>query len=495
MIRFAWTRFRTQALVAAGALAILAVILLVTGIRLDHAYDTAVAVCKQQGNCATNLGNAFPSNGYLTASNGMHPLVIAIPCVLGMFWGAPLAAREFETGTFRLAWTQGVTRTRWLAAKLAVAGAASMAVAGLLSLMVTWWSSPIAAAQMGTRLDPGIFSESGIAPVGYAAFTFAFGVTAGLLSRRTLPAMAVTLAIFVAVVWFAFPFWVRPHLLPPVQATSALNIASVVATGAGVQGARPGDLFVQTQVNMPGDWLLSSQIITPAGRPASSEPATRACTPATSTTKTCDAYLESLHLRQTVTYQPASRYWAFQWVETAIYLALALALAGFSFWWINRNRSTAPGIRRLRTRQPALTTDSLVLAEGAQFHRAAAGERVLGRDLDRLVEILAVEHVVADHELLGLGEGAVRDQRLPAAHPDGGGVAGLERAPLQAHAPAVHLRDPGVDVHAALRVSGVNGRVEADDHQVPHGCLLRSFRFFPLPHRRTGIGRIDTRVR
>jgi hypothetical protein len=353
MIRFAWTRFRTQAAVAAGALAILPVILLVTGIRLAHAYDTAVAVCKQQGNCATNLGNAFPSNGYLTASNGMHPLVIAIPCVLGMFWGAPLAAREFETGTFRLAWTQGVTRTRWLAAKLAVVGAASMAVAGLLSLMVTWWSSPIAAAQMGTRLDPGIFSEGGIAPVGYAAFAFAFGVTAGLLSRRTLPAMAVTLAIFVAAVWFAFPFWVRPHLLPPVQATSALNIASVVETGAGVQGARPGDLFVQTQVNMPGDWVLSTQIITPAGRPASSEPATRACTGATSTTKTCDAYLESLHLRQTVTYQPASRYWAFQWYETAIYLALALLLAGLCFLRIRPGRSAEPDLHRPRAIRPA----------------------------------------------------------------------------------------------------------------------------------------------
>ena len=353
MIGFAWTRFRTQALVAAGALAILAVILLVTGIRLAHAYDTAVAVCKQQGNCATGLGNAFPSNGYLTASNVMHPLVIAIPCVLGMFWGAPLAAREFETGTFRLAWTQGVTRTRWLAAKLAVVGAASMAVAGLLSLMVTWWSSPIAAAQMGTRLDPGIFSESGIVPVGYAAFAFAFGVTAGLLSRRTLPAMAVTLAIFVAVVWFAFPFLVRPHLLPPVQAASALNIASVVATGAGVQGAGPGDLFVQTQVNMPGDWVLSSPIITPAGRPASSEPATRACTGATSTTKTCDAYLESLHLRQTVTYQPASRYWAFQWYETAIYLALAFLLAGLCLLRIRPGRSAEPDIHRPRAIRPA----------------------------------------------------------------------------------------------------------------------------------------------
>jgi hypothetical protein len=37
-----------------------------------------------------------------------------------------------------------------------------------------------------------------------------------------------------------------------------------------------------------------------------------------------------------LTYQPASRYWAFQWYETAIFLALALALAGFSFWWVRR---------------------------------------------------------------------------------------------------------------------------------------------------------------
>jgi ABC-type transport system involved in multi-copper enzyme maturation permease subunit len=137
MIRFAWLRFRTQALVAFGVLAVLAVVLVVTGIRLAHAYDAIVAACKPHGDCASAL-SLFPSNGYLTASNGMHPLVIAIPCVLGMFWGAPLAAREFETGTFRLAWTQGSTRTRWLAVKLAFVGAASVAVAGLLSLMVTW---------------------------------------------------------------------------------------------------------------------------------------------------------------------------------------------------------------------------------------------------------------------------------------------------------------------------------------------------------------------
>ncbi len=330
MIRFAWLRFRTQALVALGALAVLAVVLAVTGIQLDHAYDAAVAACKPHGDCASTLSQ-FSSSSYLTASNVLHPLVIAIPCLLGMFWGAPLAAREFETGTFRLAWTQGSTRTRWLAVKLAVVGAASMAVAGLLSLMVSWWSSPIAAAQMGTRLDHRIFSESGIAPVGYAAFAFAAGVTAGLLSRRTLPAMAATLAVFLALVWFAFPLWVRPHLLPPAQTTAPLSTASL--NGFGPAGA--GRLFVPTAPpDLPGAWVLSIRLTTPADRPADTVPAARACAPNTSSGLTCHAYVESLHLRQTVTYEPASRYWPLQWCETGIYLALALALAGLCLWWI-----------------------------------------------------------------------------------------------------------------------------------------------------------------
>src|ERR1700734_470621 len=94
--------------------------------------------------------------------------------------------------------------------------------------------------------------------------------------------------------------------------------------------------------------------------------------------------------------------------------------------------------KRSLTRWGSLTYSGCsVLAEGAQFHRAAAGEGVLGRDLDRLVEVLAVEHVVADHELLGLGERAVGDQRLPAADPHRGRVARVERAPFQADAPAV----------------------------------------------------------
>ena len=118
MIRFAWIQFRTQALVALGVLAVAAVAFAVTGIQLARSYDAAVALCQQQGNCA-GLTGFFPSGGYRTVNKGLDVAALAVPGLIGMFWGAPLIAREFETGTFRLAWTQGVTRTRWLAAKSA----------------------------------------------------------------------------------------------------------------------------------------------------------------------------------------------------------------------------------------------------------------------------------------------------------------------------------------------------------------------------------------
>ncbi len=193
MIRFTWLQFRTQAAVVFGALAVLAVVLAVTGWHLARLYDTTAAACKARGDCAAAM-NAFASNdGGLQSF--VKILLLAAPALIGMFWGAPLIAREFETGTFRLAWTQDVTPTRWLAIKLGVVGLASVAAAGLLSLMVTWWSSPIDKAFMDQW---GVFNLRDITPVGYAAFAFALGVTAGMLIRRTVPAMAITLAVFAA---------------------------------------------------------------------------------------------------------------------------------------------------------------------------------------------------------------------------------------------------------------------------------------------------------
>jgi hypothetical protein len=50
------------------------------------------------------------------------------PAFIGAFWGAPLIARERETGTLRLAWTQSITRRRWLGTKFAAIGACTVVV-------------------------------------------------------------------------------------------------------------------------------------------------------------------------------------------------------------------------------------------------------------------------------------------------------------------------------------------------------------------------------
>ena len=351
MIRFAWIQFRTQALVALGVLAVAAVAFAVTGIQLAHSYDAAVALCQQQGNCA-GLSSFFPPGGYRMVNKSLDVAALAVPGLIGMFWGAPLIAREFETGTFRLAWTQGITRTRWLAAKLDVAGLAAIAASELFSLMLNWWASPIHKAGVSTPFTSGISSSyiSGVAPAGYAAFAFAVGAAAGLFIRRTLPAMAVTLAVSAAVM-AAFPVWVRPHLIPPARTIVTLSAASI----NGFEFVSPAHraLYVQTAPpHIPGAWVLSTQLTTPDDRPVSSVPYTAACGPDASG-NSCQAHIVSLRLRQAVTYQPASRYWNFQWIETGIYLAVALILAGLCFLRIRPGRPAEPGIHRPRAIRPA----------------------------------------------------------------------------------------------------------------------------------------------
>src|SRR5262249_29639934 len=174
-----------------------------------------------------------------------------VPAVIGMFWGAPLIARELEDRTYRLAWTQSVTRTRWLAVKLGLPGLAAMAITGLFSLIITGWASPLdRAATLGSpilsnRMMPVLFAGHGIVPLGYAAFAFALCATAGALARRPVPAMAVTIVIFAAV-QLIMPGFVRPYLIPPAHTTVAVSPSD--ANWAGFPSNR-GDFLIADSCN------------------------------------------------------------------------------------------------------------------------------------------------------------------------------------------------------------------------------------------------------
>jgi hypothetical protein len=268
-------------------------------------------------------------------------LMYLVPALIGIFWGAPLIARELEAGTHRLAWNQSISRTRWTATKLGLIGLAAVATAGLLSLMIGWWGSPIDSAlnfglpNTGSgfpRITPLVFGARGVAPLGYAAFAFALGVTAGVLLRRMLPAMAVTLVVFAAVA-FVVPNFVRPQLIPPVQATAPFNAYD----NNELMISNNSTMTVVGNFTRPGAWILSNETITPSGQVFSGPPGA-ACT-GNSTPNACSNWLNSLHLRQQVSYQPASRFWPLQWIETGIYVVLAAGLGWLTVWRIRRRRA------------------------------------------------------------------------------------------------------------------------------------------------------------
>ena len=145
MIWLTWRQFRTQGIVAAGALAALAITLAVTGPHLAALSNSSgLNTCGTQcGAQAANFIAAVKGGATEIIFYGGAFLLYAVPVLIGIFWGAPLVTREVEAGTHRLAWNQSVTRARWVAAKLGLIGLAAMATAGLLSLMTSWWASPL----------------------------------------------------------------------------------------------------------------------------------------------------------------------------------------------------------------------------------------------------------------------------------------------------------------------------------------------------------------
>jgi hypothetical protein len=357
VIRFAWLQFRIQATGAIGALVIVAIVFAITGPHLVHLYDTTVATCRTHGDCPAVRAAFLRNDSSLRMWLGV--LVVVVPGIVGIFWGAPLVSSELEAGTFRLAWTQSITRSRWMVVKLGVVGLASMAVAGLFSLMVTWWASPLDQANMNRF---GTFGQRDIVPIGYAAFAFALGVSAGVLTRRTVPAMATTLVAFVAA-RLAMTSWIRPLLIAPLHREVALNPSSTGfgSSASGLQGLaillfgdRQSSTLQPALPNIPNGWITSAQIVDKSGRGLTTRilaidcpnvgtgpghtgghSHTHASAAAQQTLDECVAKVGATY-HELVSYQPASRYWVFQSYELAIYLVAALMLAAFCLWSVRR---------------------------------------------------------------------------------------------------------------------------------------------------------------
>jgi len=307
-----WRLHRTQLYIAAALLAALTVLLLVTGLQAASQYHSALAACTASDSCANLASSLFLGShavGFLVI------MTLGVPALFGLFWGAPLVASELETGTSQFAWMQSVTRRRWLAVTAGWMLLAAAAWGGAVSGLVTWWSGPDNALQLD-QFKPGRFDIMGIVPVGYALFAMALGLCAGALIRRTLPALAVTLAGFI-VVRAAVTLWLRPHYLGAVTVTYKL-----------FSGYTPAGSYWQLAqgIRFPGGGLVPAPNGAAIdGIPVGSLPP--ACAAAASGIRpgpACRQALAAFH--GFITYQPASRYWAFQGIEFGIFAALAAAL-------------------------------------------------------------------------------------------------------------------------------------------------------------------------
>ena len=202
-----WRQYRYQAALAAALLAALAVVLLISGLHAAQVWHAALAGCRTDHGC----GNPSLSGPVLTT---LVVATSAVPLLPGLFWGAPMVAHELETGTNQFAWTQSITRRRWLAVRAAWLLLAAAVLAGAVSALVTWWSGPDNALTLDA-FEANRFDITDIVPVSYAIFAMALGICAGALLRRTLPALAVTLAGF-AGVRVLIAQWLRLHYMTPV---------------------------------------------------------------------------------------------------------------------------------------------------------------------------------------------------------------------------------------------------------------------------------------
>lgn len=308
MNALAWRLHRHQAYTAGAALAALGTLLLITGITITRDYHAFLASCAAARSCG-HASQVFAGDGAVTS---LVNATMAVPLLFGLFWGAPLLAREFEDGTHNLAWTQGVTRIRWLNH---IAGWPLLAAAGwgaAMTALVTWWRGPQNAAGAPVRLATFTFDIQGIVPVAYAVFAVALGIAAGALLRRVLPAMAATFTVFTGL-RFLLAEYARPHYQAPVS--------------------RSLPPFSDDKAAPHGSLVLSNATLGPDGHNYTAGLGIQQVPPACrgKAAGQLNSCLASHGFHTQIIYQPGSRFWTFQAIEAGIFIVLAAALVAVAY--------------------------------------------------------------------------------------------------------------------------------------------------------------------
>jgi hypothetical protein len=318
MTRFVSKHYRTPVLVCLAGLFTMICLFAIERVALTS--DPAAAGLTRcsadfRGTCSTSLSE-FASRFSVLSGPGIEWMLV-LPVLVGMFLGAPLVARELETGTYRFLWTQGITRLRWF---VGVASALILVVATVFAIggvFANWGLDPLLQAQdltlLGSRLASPAYDVLGILPAAFAMFATATGILVGAISRRTLAAMLLTVLIF-AGIRVPVALFVRPILAAPVMAVADPNVTDRLP-----MAVPSGSLIVDTGlVDQQGNVIRMLP----------------SCGPTVTTDKQLQDCYKQRGYRSFVTYEPPSRLDRMQLVEGGLFAAAAVALLAIAGWVI-----------------------------------------------------------------------------------------------------------------------------------------------------------------
>ena len=224
-----WRQHRPTLISVPAVFGVLAVFLLIAGLRIHHDYAVLTACHPFRSDGCQRLNTNFNSTDW-TMGNTIDIFVNLAPALIGAFAGAPVLARELETGTYRYAWTQGIGRQRWAIAKLTLLAVAVTAVAGAFSQVFAWFFQPFLKQEDMSVLTATVFETHGIVFAAWALAAFTIGVLAGMVTRRIVPAMAAALGLY-AVIAIVTWLFLRPLYLPKLAATSRYWPAQAIEAG------------------------------------------------------------------------------------------------------------------------------------------------------------------------------------------------------------------------------------------------------------------------
>jgi hypothetical protein len=268
-----------------------AIALGLTGVHMANVYHAAINSCRASDTCDSL--NLFQGYGAIIDTVNLS---VVVPLLLGLFWGATLVGREYDAGTNALVWTQSISKRRWLTSKVVAVIVAAVLWSAAVTVLVTWWSGTTNSLDQD-RFDPSKFDLQGIVPIAYSLFAVGLGLAAGAVLRRILPALAVTLVGFAAV-RIIVANYVRPHY----------------------EAARAANVPFSKEIAVPtGSWTLKENLVL-NGQVISGPVRLAGQCDAATDKRQC---MGSLGYRFVVTYQPANRYWTFQFIEAGLFVLLA----------------------------------------------------------------------------------------------------------------------------------------------------------------------------